>query len=85
MNIYINTNLINRIYFKSEIIDLSNKQDKEVKRIYKTLILKKLILSKKFPRRVLHMRRFTLGIGYIRPKTVINLLKIKLYIKSKRK
>jgi len=52
--------------------------------IYKKSKLKKLQLSKKFPKTILHTRRDTLGIGLIKLKTAINTLATKLYINYQR-
>ena len=45
----------------------------------------KLGLSKKFPRDVLYSRKSALGVGIIKPSTIIDTLKAKLYLGNVRR
>ena len=49
-----------------------------------TTILRKLGLSTKFPREVLYSRKSAMGIGLLKPSTIIAILAMKLYIGHKR-
>ena len=49
-------------------------------KISESALLKKLGLSKKFPQKVLYSRKTTLGVGLLRPSTIIVILVLKLYI-----
>ena len=53
------------MFFKSRVIEISDKQEKELKKIYKIPLLIKLKLGEKFLRRVLYVRRIALGVGII--------------------
>ena len=44
----------------------------------------KLRLSRKFPRLILYSRKSALGVGIIKPSTIIDMLKAKQYIGHKR-
>ena len=83
-SVYYNIYLIKTVYFGCGIIELNDKQERELKRIYKEPILNKLGFSKKFPRNVLYARKSALGIGLMEPNTIIAMLKLKLYVGSKR-
>jgi hypothetical protein len=83
-SIFFNIYLIKTVYFGCGIVVLNEKQERELKRIYEEPILNKLGFSKKFPRDVLYARKSALGIGLMEPNTIIAMLKLKLYIGSKR-
>ena len=51
--VYYNVYMIKSIYFDCRIVELTEKQEKELRRIYKEPLLVKLGLSRKFPRDVL--------------------------------
>ena len=53
-------------------------------KIYELTILKKLGFSVKFPHNVLYAWKLALGIGIIKPSTVIETLALKQYIGHKR-
>ena len=82
--VYYNIYLIKAVYFGCGIIQLTPNEEKILKAIYEEPILIKLGYSKKFPRRVLYMRKNVLGIGLLRPKTIMKILALKLYIGYKR-
>jgi hypothetical protein len=77
---FFNAYLMKIVYFGYGIVEINERQEKYLQSLYETIILNKLMLSEKFPRRILYVRRNTIGIGFIRPKTVINALATKLYI-----
>ena len=49
--------LLKSIFFGGEIIEISQKQCKELKFIYETLMLMKLKLRKIFPKKLLYARK----------------------------
>jgi len=53
-------------------------------RIYELTILQKLRLSKKFPRRILYIKKSALDIRIMKPLTIVDTLALKLYIGYKR-
>ena len=80
-----NTCVIKSVYFGCGILELSSKQEDELKKIYEEPLLIKLGLSRKFPRAVLCSRKSTLGDGIMTPKTTIDVLKAKTYLGNIRK
>jgi len=64
---------------------LNEKQELELKKLYEEPILMKLGFSRNFPRKVLYMRKSALGIGLMTPKTIIDIMKLKLYVGNVRK
>jgi len=83
--IYYNTYMIKSVYFGCGIVKLESNEIKELKRMYEGPILKKLGFSKNFPRNVLYSRKSALGIGLMDPNTIMDTLKLRLYLGNKRK
>ena len=81
--VYYNAYLIRSMYFGCRILKLINPQQKQLIKIYEPIILKKLYLSQKFLRSMLYMRKSALGIGIMKPSTIIDTLTKKLYIRYK--
>ena len=82
---YFNVYMIKTVFFGCGIVELNDKQEKELRRIYEEPMLRKLGLSVKFPRTALYSRRSALGVGLMLPSTLIAMLKIKLYVGNIRK
>ena len=83
--LYYNAYMIKSVYFGCGIVDLSEKQEIALQQIYKEPLLVKLGLSRKFPRDVLYSRKSALGIGIMKPSTIIDTLKAKLYLGNVRR
>jgi len=66
-------------FFGSRVIKISDKQEKELKKIYKISLLTKLKLGEKFLRQILYTRRIALGVGIIQPCTAIAMATLRLY------
>ena len=81
--VYFNTYMIKSVFFGCGVIELNQKQEKELKRLYEAPMLMKLGLSKNFPRLALYVRKSVLGIGLMQPSTIIAILKLKSYIGNK--
>jgi len=69
--------IIRSLFFGKGIMNITMNQLKELIKIYKTLLTKKIHLGKKFPRKVLYFRRMAIGIGLLKPKTIIAILAIR--------
>ena len=82
--IYYNIYMIKSVYFGCGIIELSAKQEQALQQIYEEPLLVKLGLSRNFPRLVLYSRKSALGVGIMRPSTIIDMLKAKQYLGHKR-
>jgi hypothetical protein len=80
--IFFNQYLIKSIYFGCRVVYLNKVQEKELMKIYEEPILKKIGLSAKFSRQILYAWKSALGVGIIRPSTIINTLAIKLYFRN---
>ena len=53
-------------------------------KISELVLLKKLELSEKFPREILYARKSALGVGLLKPSTIITILTLKIYTYKKR-
>ena len=62
----------------------SNDQYKELERICESPILRKLELSEKFPRRIMYTEKSNYGLGLMRPKTIANMMAVKLHVGNMR-
>ena len=81
---YYNMYLINKVYFGCEVMSISTQQEDELKKIYEPVLLRKLRLSEKFPRRILYSRKLVLGVRLLAPRIIVDALALKLYIGHKR-
>ena len=79
-HIYFNVYFMMKVYFRCGIISILDTQEKKLKPIYENTILNKFGLSEKFLHEVLYMRKSALGLGLIKPSTVIELQVLKLYV-----
>ena len=76
--------IIKSIFFVAAIIEINEKQIKELKRIYKVPILNKLRLSQNFSKTLLHARKSFLGVRLLVPEIVIAIALLKVYPGYKR-
>ena len=76
---FFNAYLIASIYFRCGVIKIIEKQELELMKIYKKIVLRKLRLSEKFPRVILYSRKTLLGLGLLKPSIIIKTLVLKLY------
>ena len=60
---YYNMYLMRKVYFGCGIITLMPNQEKILMKISKSILLRKMGLSKKFLRKMLYTRKSALGIG----------------------
>ena len=82
--LFFNAYLLKSVFFRTGIMHLTSKQNKELKLIYESVICTKLGLGSKFPREVLYFNRNSVRIGLITPETTVTMLAMKLYISNKR-
>jgi len=83
-SMYYNMYLIKKVYYGGGIFTLNDRQEKILKTIYESVILNKLGLSVKFPRKVLYARKSALGVGLMAPRTIMSVLALKLYLSHQR-
>jgi len=83
-SLYYNMYLTTNVYFGCGVMYLMPKQEEILKKIYKPVLLQKIGLSIKFPRKIVYARKSALGIGLIAPSTIIDTLVLKLYLGYKR-
>ena len=83
-SMYYNMYLIKKVYYGCGILKLNDSQVKILKTIYEPVILNKLGLSVKFPRKVLYARKSALGVGLMAPHTIMSVLALKLYLSHQR-
>ena len=79
-----NSCLIKKVYFGHRIINLSLQEEKVLKSICKLILLKKLKLSEKLPRKVLYSRKSSLGAGILALRAIVDTLVLKLHVDYQR-
>ena len=77
VHIYFNIYLVKSVFFGCGIVELNERELHEMERICEKPILRKLHLSEKFPRRMMCVDKKSLGLGLMRPKTIMSMLKLK--------
>jgi len=75
---YYNVYLTKKVYFGYKIIELNDKQDELLCKIYKSTIGIKLRLGATFPRVILHIRQNALEVGLNKLKTAVAMLAKKI-------
>ena len=82
--VYFNMYLIIHMYFGYGMISLTPKQEQLLMKISETTLLRKVGLSEKFPRKILYARKLQLGVGILKPSTILTILSLKLYLGHRR-
>ena len=82
--LYYNMYLIEKVYFRCGVMSILPQQEYVLKQIYEPVILQKLGLSENFLRAVLYSRKTALGVGLLAPRTIIDMLAMKLYLEYQR-
>ena len=59
---------------------LTRQQDEILQKIYEEPLLVKLGFSSKFPRDVMYMPTHALGLGFLKPSTIVAQLQLKLLV-----
>ena len=75
--VYFNIYLIKQVYFGSGVLNLNPKQEEELMKISKVTLLRRLGLSERFPRKILYTKKSQLGVGILKPSTIIIILSMK--------
>lgn len=83
-SMHYNMCLIKKVHYGGGIFSLNQKQESILMNIYESVILTKMGLSMKFPRRVLYTRKTALGAGLMAPNTIMSVLALKLYLSHQR-
>jgi len=83
--LFYNMYLTTQVYFGCGIVTISPKQEKILIELSESILLKKLRLSVKFPRALLYARKSALGVGLMKPSTILAFLALQLYFGHKRK
>ena len=76
--------LTKKVHYGGVIFHIDDSQERMLKSIFESVILNKMGLSIKFPRKVLHARKSALGVGLMAPKTIMSVLAIKLCVSHQR-
>ena len=82
--VYFNMYLITHVYFGCGVISLTPKQEQLLMKISKITLLRKVGLSEKFLRKILYARKLQLGVGILKPSTILTILSLKLYLGHRR-
>ena len=81
---YYNIYMLTSVYFGSGIIELSKEQEKEIMKMTEPALLRKLGLSINFPRTVMYEAHNMLGLGFMKPRTMIAAHMIKIHLGNMR-
>ena len=79
----VNSCFISKVHFDYGKMDMTNAQDKELRRKYEKSLARKLRLGSNFPIKMLHGRVTAMGVLTLAPKTAIVALTLKLYFSHK--
>ena len=82
--VFFNMCLVTQVFFGCGIISLISNQEKILMKISEGTLLRKLGLSEKFPRKVLCARKTQLGVGILKPNTILTILSLKLHLGHRR-
>ena len=63
-----------KVYFRHRIITLAFNWKNILMKISENILLRKIELSERFPRKMLYARKLSLGIGLIRPLSIVAIL-----------
>ena len=75
---------MSKVYFGCGVMELSDTQDKMLRRSYEKPLASKLGLGSDFPRKMLHCKVSSMGVVIVAPKTAISSLSLKLYLSHRR-
>ena len=84
VHVYFHAYLIKSVFFGTGVVTLSEAQEASLCRIYEAPILQKLGYSVKFPRDLMYAPVKAMGLGFLRPTTIITQLKAKLLVGNAR-
>ena len=71
MCLHLNAHLLKKVFFGCGVIKILKRQDKELRKLNKNTIAKKLRLGSNFTRAELYSRKSAVRIGLIKPKTAV--------------
>ena len=78
--LFYNMYLTTQVYFGCGIVKLLPQQERILMKLSKRVLVKKIGLGENFPREVLYSRKSALGVGLLKPTTVLAILSMKLYV-----
>jgi len=79
MYLFYNMYLMTHVYFGCGIMNITPPQETVLMKLSETFLLQKLKLSVKMPREVLYTRKSALGVGLMKPSTIIAVLALQSY------
>ena len=80
VHMFYHTYMVIKVCFECAVMELTDKQEDELREIYEIPILKKLGLSITYPRALLYVEREAMGLGLLRPNTILAQLSIKMFV-----
>ena len=84
IHMHANTYFVSKACFSYGIFDITEEQEQELKSMHEILLVCKLNLGSIFPRKLLHSRVTSIGVGMMAPRIAIAVLTIKLYMSRQR-
>jgi len=82
--VYYNIYILTSMYFGSGIINLYEQDENELRRICEETLLRKMKLSMKFPRSVMHESKEGLGLVMMKLRMMVVINTLKMYFDNKR-
>ena len=72
--------LINKVYFGCGVSMITPKQEEILMKMHEPVMLRKMGFSVNFPRKIVHAQKSALGIGLMKPSTIMAILALKFSI-----
>ena len=79
VHVHFNACLIKKVYFGCRVFSLSETEVNVLKSICKVMLMRKLRLSEKFLRIIMHVRKTPLGIELIASRVIIDVITLKSF------
>lgn len=76
---YFHVYMSTSVFIGCGVVYISQNEEEELIRIYEEPIAQKFQLGKRFPHEVLYIHKHALGLGLMRPSTILASLRLKLY------
>ena len=83
-HLHVNSYCVSKVYFGCVIMDMTDAQDKELRRAYEKPLTRKLCLGSNFTKKILSGRVTAMGVGVMTPKIVMADLILKMHLFKKR-
>ena len=84
VHIYFHAYMIKSVFYGAGVYLITEEQECQLCKIYEGLLLRKLGYSEKFPRALLYVYINAMGLGFMKPRTIADQLRVKLLVGHER-